>query len=317
VTLRWLRPSIWLFGLFAASLAHAQGADATIATDLFNAGRDLMAAGNYEAACPKLAESARLDAKVGTLGKSAECEEHLGHMAAARARWQQAVNVARVQNDPRLARCETEFARIDKLVPKLSFMLQGAPAPGMTLTLDEVQLSVASVGVPVAVEAGKHTITANAPGRATWTTTIEVRATGGVTTVSVPELAAKPEAAPAPAAPSPAPASPVEAAKPAPADAAPAPVENAPAPTNAEPHRGAPLKTVGLVTAGIGVVGLAMSGVFASQAKSKFDHSNERGGCVGNACTPAGAAARNDARSTGDVAIAGHDPSGAAQHWCR
>ena len=43
-----------------------------MATELFNAGRDLMTAGNFAAACPKLAESARLDVKVGTLGKLAE-----------------------------------------------------------------------------------------------------------------------------------------------------------------------------------------------------------------------------------------------------
>jgi hypothetical protein len=273
--------------LLIAGAAHAQGADAALATDLFNAGRDLMAAGNFAAACPKLAESARLDAKVGTLARAAECEEKLGHMVNARARWQQAQNLAQAQGDTRLAHVQTEFARVDKLVPKLNLTLQGTPAPGLVIKVDELQLNSAAAGVPVPVEIGRHTITASAPGRAPWSTTVDATAESGSLTVTIPELA--PEASPA--------------AKPAAVVAAhdPAkPPEQSPAADTA-PRSSNPLPTVGIIVAGAGLVALGVGAVFAVNASSKNDDSLSNG-CTKNDCNATGAQLRNDARSAGDLA---------------
>ncbi len=286
--------SLVIAALLFVQDAGAQGADAALATDLFNAGRDLMAAGNHAAACPKLAESARLDAKVGTLAKSGECEEKLGRLVNARARWLQAQNLARAQGDARLARVEAEFARVDKLVPKLNIVLQGAAAPDLSLKVDDLQLSAASIGVPVPVEPGRHVVVASAPGRAPWSTTVEAGTDGAAVTVTIPELPSRPEAAaPAPqttSTPTPTPA-------PAPAT----PPEPAAAPAPGPEGSTNPLKVGGLVTAGIGVVALGVGGVFAAQAKSSYDDSLN-GGCTKNECTAAGLSLRNDARSAGTLA---------------
>ena len=55
------------------SLAHA--GDAATAEALFREGRTLMDAGNYTAACPKLAESYAQDAATGTLLALGMCQE--------------------------------------------------------------------------------------------------------------------------------------------------------------------------------------------------------------------------------------------------
>src|SRR5687767_9143297 len=59
----------------SAAPASAQTHDAAAATQLFQEGRDLLKQGKHAAACAKLAESQRLDARVGTLLNLADCEE--------------------------------------------------------------------------------------------------------------------------------------------------------------------------------------------------------------------------------------------------
>ncbi len=264
--------------LAAASPVHAQASpnDAALATELFNAGRDLMKEGNVQAACGKLSESARLDPKVGTLARLAECSEKLGQLVRARSHWQQAVNLARSLKDDRGPHAQEELERIDRLVPKLRITMT-VPAPaGLTVNVDGAVVGEGSLGTPLPVEPGKHAVTVGAPGKKPWRGTFEVQANGAVTIVAVPAL---------------------EDASEADANARP----TAPAVSDDGPS---PLRVVGLVAAGVGVVGVGVGAAFALGAKSKFDESNQQpGGCVGNAC-PAGAPtdARNDARAAGNVA---------------
>jgi hypothetical protein len=66
--------------------AGADDGVASPAVEVFNAGKALEARGDYPAACQKFAESARLDARVGTFARLAQCEEKLGLAVHARSR---------------------------------------------------------------------------------------------------------------------------------------------------------------------------------------------------------------------------------------
>jgi len=239
-----------------------------------------MKAGDYAGACPKLAASARLDTKVGTLARLAECEEKIGQMVNARAHWEQAVNLARGEQDARLDHVASELARVDKLVPKVDIVWHGPIPPGLTVRIDTVELGSASFGLPLPVEAGSHTIAVAATGKKTWATTVLARADGALTTVDVPALedSAAPGVEPLGGAPKP-PALPAQ---------------------TSSGSSWTPLRLTGFVTADVGAVGLILGTTFGVLAKVKLDDSN-RGGCVGNNCDSAGFALRNDARGFGDL----------------
>lgn len=251
-----------------------------LAAELFTTGRDLMAQGKFAEACPKLEESARLDARVGTLGKLAECEERTGQLVRARTHWQQALNLARVERDDRLGLAEQQFRRVDRIVPKVHVALAGKPPAGLKLRIDDLDLGAKSMAVPVPLDPGRHVVTVSAPGKKSWTATLHLQPDGKVTSLSVPALAAATVAKPT-------------------GPAGPRQDTTTPQP----PQPGFSLRTAGFVAGGLSVVGLAIGAYYGVAARSKLDLSNALG-CNGNVCSQTGADARNDARAAGDLSTA-------------
>src|SRR5215469_426512 len=82
-----------------ATPVFAQGADAGAAEALFQSGKSLLEQKNYAQACPKLAESYRLDPGTGTLLAVALCHEGEGRLATAWAEFAEVV--ARSRRDHR------------------------------------------------------------------------------------------------------------------------------------------------------------------------------------------------------------------------
>ena len=80
--------------VFFARSATAQSSpsDASVAAEaLFSAGRADVERGDYASACPKFADSQRLDPAPGTLINLADCEEHVGQLARAWQHWREAI----------------------------------------------------------------------------------------------------------------------------------------------------------------------------------------------------------------------------------
>jgi hypothetical protein len=176
-------------------LAQADTAsnDALVARTLFDEGRSLMGAGNHALACPKFAESMRLNPGGGTLLNLALCHETVGRMATAWLEYKDALAMAR--RDGRPEREKFALEHINALEPRLSQLTvqvdEEARVPGLELKLDGTQLGQASWGVELPVDGGEHRVEASAPGKKAWAQTVDVAAEADRKTLTVPELEAE------------------------------------------------------------------------------------------------------------------------------
>jgi hypothetical protein len=150
--------------MLASPQARAQGPDPVAAEALFVEGRKDMENGNYARACPKFAESQRLDPAPGTLLNLADCEEKVGALASA---WQHLRQLADQlpQSDERRAVILARAKAMDQRVPRLVILPPERPIPGLKVTRDGVELGAAAFGVPLPANPGEHVVVVTAPGR--------------------------------------------------------------------------------------------------------------------------------------------------------
>src|SRR5579871_3417882 len=104
----------------APRVARAQGAeDKAAAEAAFDEGKKLMAAHAYAEACPKLAESQRLDPGIGTMLGLADCYEKNGQTASAWAEFREAAGVAARKQDRRESLARENATRLEPLLTRL------------------------------------------------------------------------------------------------------------------------------------------------------------------------------------------------------
>jgi hypothetical protein len=182
--------------LLASESAHAQGTDTDrqIAETLFEQGRALMDAKKYAEACPKLAESQRLDPGGGTLLNLAVCHELEGKTATAQTEFKEALGQA--ARDGRADREELAREHLTALEKRIIRIQVVVPKPDVTITLDASKLAPAAWGVAIAVDPGEHRVVAEAPGATRWQSIVDAREEGRTYRVDVPSLDAQRSASP-------------------------------------------------------------------------------------------------------------------------
>jgi hypothetical protein len=282
--------------VLASALVPARGSadsgDEAASTELFNAGRESMRRGDYAAACPKFAESARLKPSVGALAKLAECEEREQKLVSAYTRWKQALNLARAMGDGRTADVERQLARLDGLVPKLR-IVAGADMPqDAVIRVDDLTLSTAGLGVALPVELGKHVVAASAPHSKPWSTTVDVREPGATVSVTLPALEGTQQA----------PDEPAGAARAGDGGSQARPV-TLPLGTSAPGTggRSGAWRTAGIAIAGTGLAAAAAGGVLGGYALRQRDQAH----CAGTVCPDdSSAGTLRSAKSAADVSTA-------------
>jgi hypothetical protein len=180
-----------LLTLFLATprVALADGAeDKSAAQALFEEAKALGQRGDWEHACPKLAESQRLDPAMGTQGALAECYEHLGKTASAWALYVEVAAAAKAAG--RKDREHVAHERIAALKPILSHLTIAVDAPDtpeLQVKRDGMIVGAPMWGTPVPVDPGSHTLTATAGGKKPWSGVVEVGKTADQT-IRVPAL---------------------------------------------------------------------------------------------------------------------------------
>jgi hypothetical protein len=272
---------------FAAPASAQSAADAAAADALFSAAQKLAAAGKYEEACPKYAESLRLDSGIGVMLYLADCWERTGKTASAWAQFREAEQLASTQGDKRAV---AAYERATRLEPNLARLVirvgPGADVPGLDVKRDTTEVGRPQWGVSVPVDPGQHTVRVTATGKKP--RQIAVSALAG-TPPTVLEVTPLEDAGTGP--PAPWTVGTVPAALP---DRPPAsPVDDA--------HPGLTQRSLAFVAGGVGLVGLVVGSYFGFDTISKNNASNSSGCTAGStACTNGNAVnLRSEAKSSG------------------
>jgi hypothetical protein len=260
--------------------APAVAGDKALAETLFREGRRLMEEKNFQKACPKFAESHAQDPSPGTLLNLGKCYEALGKTASAWAEYTEAVTLART-----LGRTTQETEARDRaaaLEPKLSKLrVDPPPEPieGLEVRRGGVLLGAGSLGVEAAVDPGKYVIEATAPGRAPWSTTVEIGAEADRKTVAIPGLETAAEA------PTEAPIAPA----PAPVPTTPGPATPSDGPDVTADSGASSKRTIGYVLGGVGLASLGVGTLFGMlAAKQAGDAEDDASLCPDKLCTKEG-----------------------------
>jgi tetratricopeptide (TPR) repeat protein len=272
-------------------IAHAQNSKVA-AEALFEEGRKLIAQRNPAQACPKFAESQRLDPSPSTLLNLGSCYERIGKTASAWATYREAASAASAHDRSSLVTVAQHHAAA--IEPELARLViaPSTPVEGLEITRDGQRVGRGEWEVAVPVDPGTIKVEAVAPKKKRWSTSIEVAQAGKTVTLTVPTLD---DAPPEPLAL----AQPTTTTTSAEMDGRPAADSAAPA-----PHVVAWQKPAAVVAGGVGIAGLALGTVFVLRAKSKYDDSLAQCPSNNNLCTQQGVSLRDDARSAGNIATA-------------
>ncbi len=284
----------WAAPALAADSAEARAA----AQVLFDQGKDLVKAGKFAEACPKFEESQRLDPRIGTQFKLADCFEHIGRTASA---WTNFVDVAASTKAAGQADRE-QVARdrasvLERKLSRVTVRVDGATTPGLRVTRDGTDIGHPLWGTPVPTDPGEHRIEASAPGKISWKSTFTVGARASSSTVTVPVLADEPVVAKAPSD--------------TPTAALVLPISTPPASAQSEEgSSGTGQRVAGGVLGAAGVAGIVVGSIFGAGAGSKLDESKPY--CrTADLCTAEGLDLVSQARSSATISTIGFIGGGA------
>ncbi len=271
-------------------VASAQSAQDKAAADvLFQQGKKLMLDNKFSDACPKFAESLRLDTGLGTMLWLADCYERSGKTASAWGQFQEAAETAAKTKDAREKVARERSKQLEPRLVKLQVVVaESNVVPGLEVRRDGSLIGKPLWGTAVPIDPGSHELVATAPGFKTWEGSIDASAVGKTATVTIPKL------------------TPDEAPKDAPVVVV-APKELP------KGDRGNMQRTIGLVAGGVGVVGVGLGVVFGLSAKSKLADSNANGHCQpNNHCDEIGFQSRSDSKDAATLSTVAFAVGGVA-----
>ena len=279
----------------ACSTARAQGpSDAAAAEALFNEAQRLAQAGKYEQACPKYAESVRLEEGIGVRLYLADCYERMGRTASAWAQFREAEDLATKQDDKRAATARQRAAALEPQLARLVVQVEpGADAPALEVRRDDTLVGRAQWGLPVPVDPGPHTVVATAPGKKP--RRLDLAVTPGAPAVAsigpLDDDAPGETAAPAPVVP---------------ATSSPAEPPLPPLPP------GGTQRMIAYAVAGVGVAGIVVGSVFGFDTISKNNASNAGPCHPDNTCDNDGLSLRKAAERSAAASTIAFVAGGAA-----
>jgi tetratricopeptide (TPR) repeat protein len=158
----------------AAPSARAQTQDLDAARQLFQEALADEKAQAYGTALEKYRRVQAVKDTANVRFRIGACQEGLGRLRAALASYDGAIHLGRGEPASRDVVAEAE-KRIEALTPRMGRIALAGRSPGTTIRIDGEELSEADLAGPVWIDAGEHTIVAEAPGKKARRTTVVVR----------------------------------------------------------------------------------------------------------------------------------------------
>ena len=188
--------------------ASADGQNSERAQQLFDEARALMKDGHYAEACPKLAESQKLDPGGGTILNLGICLRQQGRNVEAWTILNQALAQARSDGRADRARtAEKQLATLGSVLSRLVLRVSpSASSEPVTVTIDDQPLTAEQLGSPLPLDPGTHEVRASAAHHQSWSVQLTIEPTAGEQQLTIPPLQAEtraeamPEPAPLPSA---------------------------------------------------------------------------------------------------------------------
>lgn len=261
-------------------------ADLALAETLFREAKDLMDKGQHRAACPKLAESQRLDPAGGTQLLLGLCYEGARQWASAWTAFNDALAMA--IKDNRKDREQRARERIAAIEPRMSRVTLSIPAelaslPGLRILRDGKELPKAAWTAAFPLDPGPHTFEARAEGYEGFHVGITLGDEGKTHSVVLPARLDKLAAPPAPTA----------SASSSTTSAPPPPPSTSPStPPSTPPTSGLSRRHIAYGLGALGVVGIGVGAFFGLRAISRFDEAN--GVCPDVRCSDPKSVSRSD-----------------------
>jgi hypothetical protein len=272
--------------LTAASTAYA-GPNEAAAEALFDEAKKLVAQKKYAEACPKFAESNRLDRGAGTLIHLGDCYEKTKQMASAWATYKEAASAAQALGRRDWEQLANKRAsHLEKNLARLTVKVDAGGIEKLEVKRDGAPLTEASWGSALPVDVGTHEVVASAPGYKEFKTSVTLAKDGDKVEISVPKLEPLPKDTNVAT-------KPTEDPKPQPKTPPPQPIIV---------HKdGSGQRTIGFIVAGVGVAGVAAGAVTGLMAMGKNNDSKEICPNDGACASPDAVKANDDAKTLGLV----------------
>jgi hypothetical protein len=257
-----------------SATARAQPAEApgAHADRLFREGKAALEAGRYAEACPKLAESQKLDPATGTLLALGMCHQAEGKTATAWRELQLVIEAStKTGRADRVSLARDLVNALEPRLSKITVRVDADHASDLQVRLDGAPLASSDWNRAVPVDPGDHAVDAVLAAAAPWHASVSIAGDAQSKVVDVPKLAA----ATPPTPPTPAPVEP----------------ETTPAPSAPHPDR-----TLGWIVGGAGIAALGVGSAFGVIALS--NHSDATTRCPSSPCGDATGVQENDRAKT-------------------
>ena len=180
--------SRWIGVALVLAVARPALADDIAKADkLFDEGRALMKT-DLHAACEKFEESLKWNSQaIGTLLNVALCDEKLGRVASAVAKFTEARDRAREgAMDVHLQAAEERLAALAGRVPHVTIKLATEPLPGTRILIDDKVIALDAIA-DIPIDPGEHPLVVSAPDHVPYQTIVKI-AEGERRDVTVPAL---------------------------------------------------------------------------------------------------------------------------------